>query len=77
MRKASFLLSLFQDYMPEHYKLLKNINKAGSDFDQVSTYYKKFESISIDYGIMEKISDSIKLIPARFDWNDIETDFFS
>ena len=67
--KASFLLSLFSDYMPNHYTLLKQLEISKKS--TIKSIYDKFDSISIDYGIMEKVSSSIKLLPARFDWNDI------
>tara|TARA_A100001015_G_scaffold139812_1_gene155039 strand:- start:5119 stop:6156 length:1038 start_codon:yes stop_codon:yes gene_type:complete len=67
--KASFLLSLFSDYMPDHYKIFQQLKDA--DKNMIDNLYEQFDSISIDYGIMEKVSSSIKLIPARFDWNDI------
>ena len=43
----------------------------ASDVSMFDSLYSQFESISIDYGIMEKIAPFIKLIPASFDWNDI------
>tara|TARA_A100001015_G_scaffold318929_1_gene440289 strand:+ start:5734 stop:6777 length:1044 start_codon:yes stop_codon:yes gene_type:complete len=69
--KASFLLSLFKDFMPDHYKLLMKLEKNSVDKEKLIHLYKQFDSISIDYGIMEKASSATKLIPARFDWNDI------
>ena len=57
--------------MPDHYKLLMKLEKNSADKDKLIELYKEFDSISIDYGIMEKASSSTKLIPARFDWNDI------
>lgn len=68
--KSHFLLSLFQDYLPNHYDLFKQINSSKKD-KSLHDLYQQFESISIDHGIMEKLNSSIKLIPARFDWNDI------
>ena len=66
---VSLLLSLFSDYMPNHYSLLKQLEVSKKS--NIKSIYDKFDSISIDYGIMEKVSSSIKLLPARFDWNDI------
>lgn len=50
----------FKKYLPEQHKILTNNIK---DFDKV-------ESISVDYGIMEK-ADNIYVIPGDFGWDDV------
>ena len=44
-----------------------NTNK---EYDVIDEIYPKLESISIDYGIMEK-SQNVKVIPAEFGWSDV------
>lgn len=36
----------------------------------INTFYESVESISIDYGIMEK-AETVHVIPAEFGWNDV------
>jgi mannose-1-phosphate guanylyltransferase len=58
---------LHSSEMFSHYDALKdNLN----DFDKLSEVYGKIPEDSIDYAIMEK-SDSVTLVPANFDWNDL------
>ena len=35
--------------------------------------YPKANNVSIDYGILEKKEDTVFVIPASFDWNDLGT----
>jgi len=70
--RASTLLQLAKEHLPTHYDLLKSMSDAElSNADDLSLYYGQLENISIDYGILEKIEGAIKLVPARFDWDDI------
>ncbi len=71
---ASFLLSLFEKNLPTTYTELKKIAATiGTDKYQtvLEESYPKMEKISIDYGIIEKISD-IAVIPADgLGWTDV------
>ncbi len=70
--KASKILSLFETHLPAHFNLLKKIQKLETcDSEAFSQIFEQFENISIDYGIMEKVAQEIKMIPATFMWNDI------
>jgi mannose-1-phosphate guanylyltransferase len=67
------LLDLFEKHMPETYaglgKLRPLIARGGND-SQINCIFSALPRISIDYGIMEKIS-GLRLVPARFVWDDI------
>jgi len=70
--RADTILESFRKFLPVHHKALSIIAQS---FDKNLTLpradlFKKIPSISIDYGIMEKIDKSY-IVPARFDWNDI------
>ena len=69
--KASTLIENFQRFQPEMASQLKQIADAGGvrgrAFRQL---YPKFPKISIDYALMEKISN-IYALPADIGWNDV------
>ena len=61
----------FDSYLPllsESFKSVKLVGAAG----EVDEIYKCCESISIDYGILEKCMD-VAVIPADFGWSDLGT----
>jgi mannose-1-phosphate guanylyltransferase len=68
--KASTLIENFQRFQPEMASQLRQIADAGGvrarAFRQL---YPKFQKISIDYALMEKISN-IYALPADIGWND-------
>jgi mannose-1-phosphate guanylyltransferase len=67
------LLSLFEKHMPETYAglcRLRPLIGKGSTNAEVSGIFSSLPRISIDFGIMEKIS-GLRLVPAQFIWDDI------
>lgn len=71
--KASTILKAFEKYLPEIYKDLSKIADAmgtKDEFQVIDEVYPKIDSISIDYGIMEK-SDNVYVVPGEFGWNDV------
>ena len=76
---TSLILDYFQDLMPKHYKafevlrglspeqLESNDGEVWAIKDEV---FSSIESISIDYGIMEK-ADNRVVIPSDFGWTDL------
>ncbi|MDI3534982.1 MAG: mannose-phosphate guanylyltransferase [Thermosediminibacterales bacterium] len=71
--KVSTILQEIKKHMPELYSGLVNLKRAlgTEEEDEVlEVEYSKFNSISIDYGIMEK-ADSIFVIPGDFGWDDV------
>jgi len=69
--KAATLLENFRRFQPKMSSLVRQIAEAGGirsrGFRQL---YPQFEKISIDFAIMEKISD-IYAVPADIGWNDV------
>jgi mannose-1-phosphate guanylyltransferase len=69
--KASTLIENLQRFQPEMASQLRQIADAGGvrarAFRQL---YPKFQKISIDYALMEKISN-IHALPADIGWNDV------
>lgn len=71
--KVSTILGKMKELMPETYAGLQIIKDAIGTEEQDSTLdreFNKFESISVDYGILEKSSD-IYTIPGTFGWDDV------
>ena len=73
--KASFLLSLFDAHMPKAGRELKRIERAVGKKGSGAVIRRAFStmpSISIDYGILEKIDRKHMLVvPADFGWADV------
>lgn len=71
--KAGRILEEIGNYMPGLSNGLKEISSAiGKEDETVVTEnaFSKLESISIDYGVMEK-SGRVAVIPADFAWSDV------
>lgn len=71
--KASTILKNFEKFLPEIYADLTKIGEAMNTEDEqfvINEVYPQIQSISIDYGIMEKSSD-VMVVPGEFGWNDV------
>ena len=67
------VLSLFEKHLPDTYAKLMQIGEAiGTENEEeiVDSIYKDMQKISIDYGIMEKLDETL-VIPGDFGWNDV------
>ena len=71
--KVSTVLSDMKEFMPDTYQKLMTIQDGigSDDYEEVlNKEFSAMESISIDYGIMEKAED-IYVIPGNFGWDDV------
>ncbi len=71
--RASRVLQEIQKHLPAMYSLLQRAKaEFGTELEvaAIKDFYMNCESISIDYGIMEKAA-SVKVIPGDFGWNDV------
>jgi mannose-1-phosphate guanylyltransferase len=69
--KASTLIENFQRFQPEMASQLRQIADAGGVRSRAfRRLYPKFQKISIDYALMEKISN-IFAVPADIGWDDV------
>lgn len=71
--KVSSILHNMKKFMPELYQGLLHIKDAIGTVDAeeiLSKEYEAFDSMSIDYGVMEKAKD-IYTIPGTFGWDDV------
>jgi len=70
--RVSVLLDLVQKHLPGLYAGLPELRRALENRDRVllRQCYERLESISIDYGIMEK-ADNVLMVPGNFGWDDV------
>ena len=71
--KISSILDNIEKFMPELYAALLHIDKFIGTQDAEDIFEKEYqalESVSIDYGIMEK-ADNIYILPGTFGWDDV------
>ncbi|MCX8128624.1 MAG: mannose-1-phosphate guanylyltransferase [Clostridia bacterium] len=71
--RASIILDNINRYMPRLYKSFNNIYEhigTKSEKEMLGKIYPSLQSISIDYGILER-SDDVMVIPGEFGWNDV------
>jgi len=66
--KAQVMRELFAKHLPEITKGFESLKDDESNLQEV---YSALPSISIDYGIMEKIQSEIRCIPADIAWSDV------
>ena len=71
--KVSKILEDFKRYLPKVYEKLEDISKylgTKEEMEKIKEIYPTIQSISIDYGIMERSNDVI-VVPGDFGWNDV------
>lgn len=71
--KVSTILDNLMRYLPRLYKSMMRIKEMmGMEKEQekIDAIYSAIQSISIDFGIMER-SDDVLVIPGDFGWNDV------
>ena len=68
------MLELYKTHLPEMYELLMRVRQGiqeGRKQEAILEYYPQMTSISIDFGIIEKITDRI-VVPMRgLGWDDV------
>jgi mannose-1-phosphate guanylyltransferase len=75
MWSAAAIVEAFREYQPGQYSLFEKGLQVYNTPDEaafIEANYPKAENISIDYAILEQ-SDSVFVLPAGFDWNDLGT----
>ena len=77
--KTSVILKAFQQYLPNMAAAFEELHKLSADeissmsdaiWTKKVSIFKNIESISIDYGILEKASNQV-MVPADFGWADL------
>ena len=69
---VSSIRAAIERHLPELHKGLVSVGEALAEGkpDVIERIYPTLESISIDYGVMEKASEVV-MIPASFSWSDV------
>ncbi len=78
--KTSKILLEIKRYLPSLFKRLEEIEASlfqptrptneSEQANQIKRVYDSIESVSIDYGVMER-SENILMVPAQFRWSDV------
>ena len=68
--RGSVLLDLYRRHLPELAAGLERLAAEGGDPERRRALYAELESVSIDYGLMERLS-SIGCVVADCGWNDL------
>ena len=71
--RTDVLLSLYQKYLPQVYKILKQIEPyIGKQRQQkfINKFYPKMPKVDIEKGLVEKLKKTA-VVEANFDWADI------
>jgi len=66
--KAKYILSLFEELMPDLYKGLEKM--SAENFKNIEEIYPKLQKISIDFALLEK-TKNIKVVGVDYEWDDI------
>jgi len=67
--RAGEYLAALEQHLPDTYRRLKPPLESG-DWSELEEAYRHIQDISVDYAIMERVSDVIAL-PVDFGWRDI------
>jgi len=71
--KVETMFRAFENLMPGHWAILKEINDLIRDLEyssKLKEIFRRFVKTSIDFGIMEKFANTY-VVPVDFGWNDI------
>ncbi len=63
----------FEMYMPQLYRAIRSMRTSKGEenfYEMVEEEYGKLESISIDYGVLERATN-VYVIPSEFGWSDV------
>lgn len=72
--RTAVILDEIQQHLPKMWTVLNTLQWNGAILprSEIARYFEAVESVSIDYGIMEK-SDRVVMTPADIGWNDVGT----
>jgi mannose-1-phosphate guanylyltransferase / mannose-6-phosphate isomerase len=68
--KANRFMAEMKTHLPDHFEKLRKMEKIPDQPDRCDTLYAALESISVDYGILER-SDRVAVIPTEVGWSDV------
>lgn len=74
--RADTILNEIRAFLPDMHEKLSGISCTGDSWnladidEQIASAYQEIESISIDFGVMEK-SSKVQVVPAEMGWSDV------
>jgi len=68
--KAKVMLEAIRQHMPQLYNALLRIDDSEFDEQVIFEEFEQLESISIDYGVMEKAKNTV-VVRGEFPWDDV------
>jgi len=63
-------MTALEKAMPVLHTQCHALASSGLTQDAIRTFFEEVESISIDYGLMEKATN-VRVVPGEFGWNDV------
>jgi len=66
--RVSEFIKHLERHLPDLWKMISSLEKDNSNIKEI---YESVTPISIDYGVMEKISENVDCIPCDMGWSDI------
>ncbi len=69
--RADCLLETARVFLPEVFRTVTSIASGGMSAARIKSLFSGVPSISIDYGLMEKIPGRILTMPVSMGWNDV------
>jgi len=69
--RADYLLSLYRKHMPAVARGIEKIARARGAAQALAREFRRMPSVSIDYGLFEKLTKNMLVIPAEFGWADV------
>jgi mannose-1-phosphate guanylyltransferase/mannose-6-phosphate isomerase len=65
--RVNRMIELLEMHLPDVWEKVNSLNGEMSNLDEI---YSKLRSISIDYGLMERLPEHV-CVPCHFDWSDL------
>ena len=71
--RTGVLMENIQRFLPKLYKNIVTLSEyygTDSESEKLNAIYPLLQSVSVDYGILER-SDDVRVVPGDFGWNDV------
>ncbi len=68
--KSANVMKSIRNHLPDMHKVALMAQADGFTKQAIDQFYENADSISIDYGIMEK-ANNVFVVPGEFGWNDV------
>ncbi len=69
--RCDVLMEKISEHIPALYSAWKVYSESAMAPGDLEKFYGKAETVSIDYGVMEKCPASVAVVSASFGWNDV------